>query len=128
MLKAALSRFSMTSILSNKLSFAALYLERLQKYPGRVAVTVVVFGLLWYLTTITAALFWSILLLAWLIDLPAKPFFLAALLVVMLTPVFYFLDRPTQAERVGVLFFALLALGTIVNIRNTWHQPRNRLD
>lgn len=98
------------------------YLQRLQQHPWRVAASIGVFGLLWYLTSVSAALFWSVLLLALLLDLPARPFLIAALITLTLTPVLYFVDRPSQAERVGVLVFALLALGTVINLGNNWRQ------
>lgn len=120
----------MTFISNNErwLKINLVYITRLQQHPWRVLLATGIFGAIWYGTTASLALFWALLSLAVLVNLPARLFLLAALVSLTLTPALYFLDRPAQAERVGVLVFSLLALGSITNLANTWRSKQaNRL-
>lgn len=104
------------------LGVGAVHFEHLQRHPWQIVLCVGLFFILSYVTNTSVALFWAVLLLGLLIDLPARPFLLAALVMLTATPVLYFFDRPAQAERVGVVVFSLLALGTILNLINAWRR------
>lgn len=89
---------------------------------------VTVFGIIWYLFNASIALFWGMLLLLVVARQSARLVFVIALLVVLATPLLYFIDRPAQAQRAGILTFALLGLGILVNTVDTWrnrHEPKN---
>lgn len=105
------------------LDFTALA-QPIQQRPWRTAFAVLVFLVVQYFFTASAALFWGLLVLSLLYNWPAQPFLTTALIALVLAPILYWLDRPSQAERVGVLVFALLALGATVNLGNTWRQKR----
>lgn len=102
-----------------------VYVTRLQQHPWRVLLATGIFGAIWYGATVSLALFWALLSLAVLVNLPARLFLLAAIIILTLTPTLYFLDRPAQAERAGILVFSLLALGTIVNLIDVWRQEKD---
>lgn len=97
----------------------------LQRHPWRGLVVIIIFGGMWYLFNASVALFWSTLLLLVLAHQSARLVFIVALLVVLVTPLLYLIDRPAQAQRAGILAFTLLGLGILVNAADTWRHRQS---
>lgn len=91
-----------------------------QKHPGGIIFSLGIFFLLYWTRSFGEAIIGGMVALALFARLESRLFFLWGLVVIALLPVFYLLDRPAQAERVGVVAFSLLGLGIVVNAIATW--------
>lgn len=107
MRRAVARRFSMTFRLPSS-------------YSGGIILSVLVFFLLYWLRNFGEALLGGVLVLGVFTRLGSRVILYWALVVIAALPVFYLLDRPAQAERVGVVAFSLLGLGILVNAVDSW--------
>ncbi len=92
----------------------------LEQHPWRVLAAALLFAMVWRGWGVSVALFWGVALLMVLLHMSMRPLLVVALLMVPAIPFLYLLDRPAQAERVGVLVFILLILASLVNAADVW--------
>lgn len=128
MSKAVAKRSSMTSRFLSSISVLLKSFEQtlvvFQKHLRGIFFAVLIFFVLYWTRSFGEAIVGGMLALALFAQLESRLFFLWALVVIALLPVFYLLDRPAQAERVGVAAFSLLGLGILVNAIDTWRERR----
>ncbi len=124
MWKVVAKRSSMTSrFLSSPAALLGSFeqtLSVLRKHPGGLVVVLAVFFFLYWTRSFGEAVLGGVVTLAVVARIEGRLFFLWALISITLLPIFYLLDRPAQAERVGVVAFCLLGLGILVNAIDTW--------